>query len=61
MLMVWSTVADWGNNRVQKFTPEGKLLAVIDSKGEGGDRLNGPCGLCFDANDILYVTEYVIQ
>ena len=51
-------VADYGNNRVQKFTPEGKLLAVIDSKGEGRGRLNKPFGLCFDANGILYVTEY---
>ena len=51
-------VADRGNNRVQKFTPEGKLLAVIDSKGEGGGRLNGPVSLCFDDNGILYVTEY---
>ena len=50
-------VADCGNNRVQKFTPEGKLLAVIDSKGEGGGRLNQPLGLCFDRNGILYVTE----
>ena len=50
-------VADRGNNRVQKFTPEGKLLAVIDSKGEGGGRLNKPYGLCFDRNGILYVTE----
>ena len=51
-------VADYGNNRVQKFTPEGKLLAVIDSKGEGRGRLNQPFGLCFDRNGILYVTEY---
>ena len=50
-------VADYNNNRVQKFTPEGKLLAVIDSKGEGGGRLNRPHGLCVDANGILYVTE----
>ena len=50
-------VADNCNNRVQKFTPEGKLLAVIDSKGEGKGRLN-PHGLCFDANGILYVTEW---
>ena len=49
-------VADRDNNRVQKFTPEGKLLAVIDSKGEGG-RLNQPYGLFVDDNGILYVTD----
>ena len=48
-------VADY-NNRVQKFTPEGKLLALIDSKGAGKGGLNYPYGLCFDANDILYVS-----
>ena len=60
-------VADGRNNRVQKFTPEGKLLAVIVSKG----RLNVPnsslthlspiylesSGLCVNDNGILYVTE----
>ena len=50
-------VADRGNSRVQKFTPEGKLLAVIDCKGKGGGQLNKPFGLCVDDNDILYVTE----
>ena len=44
------------NNRVQKFTPEGEMLAVIDSKGE--DQLNGPYGVHVDSNNILYVTEY---
>ena len=51
-------VADRGNNRVQKFTPEGKLLVVIVSKGERGGLLNDPHGLCVDGNSILYVTEY---
>ena len=51
-------VADFVNNRVQKFTPEGKLLAV-SSFGEEGGRLNGPDGLCVDANDILYVAEFI--
>ena len=50
-------VADFVNNRVQKFTPEGKLLAIIDNKGEGGGRLNIPHGLYVDDNGILYVTE----
>ena len=45
------------DTRVQKFTPEGKLLALIDSKGEGKGRLN-PHGLCSDTNGILYVTEW---
>ena len=47
-------VADVLNKRVQKFTPEGMLLAVIDSR----EKRAGPWGLCVDSNDILYVTEY---
>ena len=50
-------IADWCNNNVQKFAHEGKLSAVIDSKGEEGGRLNRPFGLCVDGNGILYVTE----
>ena len=50
-------VADYWNNRVQKLTPEGKVLAVINTKGKG-DRLNQPVGLCVDNNDILYVVDY---
>ena len=50
-------VTDYKKNKVQKFTPEGKLLAVINSKGEGGVWLNNPDGLCIDDNKILYVTE----
>ena len=50
-------VADYNNNRVQKFTPEGMLLAIIDTKGEERGQLNRPHGLCADANGILCVTE----
>ena len=48
-------VADHGNNRVQKFTPEGNLIVVIDSKNE--DMLRSPYGVHIDSRDILYVTE----
>ena len=51
-------IADCDNNRVQKFTPEGEVLAVIDRKGEGGSQLNKPYGVYVDSNNILYVTEY---
>ena len=45
------------NSRVQKFTPEGNVLAVIDHKNDL--RLNSPHGLCVDNNDILYVANGV--
>ena len=51
-------VADCYNNRVQKFTPMGEALAVIDRKGEGGSQLKEPHGVYVDSNNILYVTEW---
>ena len=50
-------VADRSNYRVQKFTPEGKLLGVINCK-KGGGMFHGPWGVCFDGDGILYVTEW---
>ena len=41
----------FSNHRVQNFTPEGDVLAVIDHK-EG---TYSPRGLCVDSNNILYV------
>ena len=53
-------IADYGNRRVHKFSPEGKLLAVINFKGKGEGPLK-PFGLCVDGNNILYVTDYAIN
>ena len=50
-------VADYGNSRVQKFTLEGALIKVINTKGFLG-QLDRPQGLCIDDKDILYVTEW---
>ena len=46
------------NSRVQKFTPEGDVLAVIGRphKKEGPFF---PHGLCVDSNNILYAADYV--
>ena len=51
-------IADRYNNRVQKFTPTGEALAVIDRKGEGRSWLKEPHGVYVDSNNILYVTEW---
>ena len=44
----------FSNRRVQKFTPKGDVLAVIDHKKEG---TFSPHGLCVDSNNILYVAN----
>ena len=53
--MVYVTDPDKGN--VLKFTPEGKHLATIGSKGEKPHQFACPIGICIDSNDIMYVTE----
>ena len=34
-------VADWGNNRVQKFSPDGELLVKFGGSSAGGGRSQG--------------------
>jgi sugar lactone lactonase YvrE len=43
-------VADRGNNRIQIFDQDGKLLAVWHQFGR-------PSGICIDQHDVLYVTD----
>ena len=42
-------IADHRNNQVQKFTPEGEVLTVIERKGEGGSHLSVPYMVCMHA------------
>jgi hypothetical protein len=50
-------VLDEGNNRIQKFSPDGKYLATIGRHGQGPGEFEGP--LCFDIDPegSLYVFE----
>jgi DNA-binding beta-propeller fold protein YncE len=50
-------VADYGNDRIQKFTNEGKFITKWGSKGTAEGQFQGPSGLSIDANDNLYVTD----
>ena len=45
-------VADTGNNRIQKFTPEGQFVF----KTLPG-QLTSPCDITIDDNDHLYICE----
>jgi sugar lactone lactonase YvrE len=59
-------IADWGNYRVRKVTPDGTITTVVGDgtrryKGEGGPAtaagLRGPGGLAIDASGNLYLTD----
>jgi hypothetical protein len=54
-------VADWGNNRIQRFW-YGQLnattVAGIGAIGIGNISLSGPTGVAVDANGYLYIADY---
>lgn len=45
---VW--VADWGNNRLQVFDPDGSLMHVIEG-------FEGPAGIAMDCEGVVFVAE----
>jgi outer membrane protein assembly factor BamB len=51
-------VADWGNNRVQKFAPDGGLLARFEGSSTGVGSLKGPAGVAVDSDGDVYVTDW---
>jgi len=50
-------VADSGNDRVQKFDPEGKFIAQVGSPGDGEGEFNEPWGVAVDSQGNLYVAD----
>jgi DNA-binding beta-propeller fold protein YncE len=51
-------VADYGNHRVQKFSPAGTYLAQWGTHGSGDGQFNGPEGLAVDAVGNVYVADF---
>lgn len=52
-------VADWGNNRVEKFSPTGRVLAVFGT-GQAGAvsrEFDGPSGIAVDDHGAMYVVD----
>jgi streptogramin lyase len=50
-------VADWGNHRIQKFTPEGDFLAEWGNQGRGNGEFRYPAGVATDARGKVYVAD----
>ena len=58
-------VAEFGNNRIRKITPQGESTFAGTSGSEAGHvdgvernaRFQAPCGITTDAKDYLYVTD----
>ena len=50
-------MADWRNDRIQKFTPDGQWLASFGSSGKGIGQFNRPSGLAVDKDGEIYVAD----
>ena len=51
-------MVDAGNNRVQRFTREGKYLAEWGTKGAAEGEFNHPWGITVDHNGDVYVADW---
>jgi len=51
-------VADWRNDRIQKFAPDGQFLMKFGASGEGDGEFNRPTGVAVDKDGIIYVTDW---
>ena len=52
-------VVDWGNDRVQKFTPDGIYLLTFGHSGTGAAGLNHPTGVCVDNEGDVYIVDWM--
>jgi len=50
-------VADWLNDRVEKFSNTGVFILEWGSNGSGDGQFDGPQGVFLDANDNAYVAD----
>lgn len=52
-------VADWGNNRIQKFLYKQLNATTVAGTGASGTiALSGPTGVAIDANGYLFIADY---
>jgi DNA-binding beta-propeller fold protein YncE len=50
-------VCEFGNNRVQLFSPEGRSLAVYGRPGRGLGELAYPWGVAVDRRDRAFIVD----
>ena len=51
-------MADWGNDRVQKFSTEGKFLMSLGLPSPMGDSSTTPSDVAVDSEGDVYVTDW---
>jgi DNA-binding beta-propeller fold protein YncE len=50
-------VTDTGNDRIQKYSPNGKFIQSYGTKGSTEGKFLEPHGIVFDSNNTMYVTD----
>jgi DNA-binding beta-propeller fold protein YncE len=51
-------VADWRNDRVQKFDPAGTFLAAYGAPGHGDGEFHRPSSVAVDRDGNMYITDW---
>ena len=51
-------VADWGNDRIQKFSPQGEFLASYGASGDADGEFQRPSSVAVDAEGYIYVADW---
>ena len=51
-------MADWRNDRIQKFSPEGEFLGKYGRSGRGEGEFHRPSGVAVDADGYIYVSDW---
>ena len=51
-------VADWRNDRIQKFTKDGKYVTSYGKTGSGKKELVRPSDVAVDAKGMIYISDW---
>ena len=51
-------VADWRNDRIQKFTPDGQFVASFGESGQGEGQFHRPSSVAVDTEGYIYVADW---
>ncbi|HZA23301.1 MAG TPA: 6-bladed beta-propeller, partial [Dehalococcoidia bacterium] len=52
-------ITDWRNDRVQKFTSDGRFIMAFGRSGTGEGEFNRPNGITVDADGDIYVCDWM--
>ena len=51
-------VADWRNDRIQRFSPSGEFLAEFGESGNGDGQFNRPTSVAVDTDGYMYMADW---